>query len=252
MLRTVGTNLVKRAPAALFVIAVPLLLISGSVTWAFNDLSVYEQGFDTYRVDLVTGIEKDGLMAAAREIRGYFNSSREPLEVTAVVWGQERELFNEREVQHMHDVKRLIWGLYGVGAAAAIYLLGFLALGFVRYRRLFLRPLFGYTLWGSGLTVALVGMVGLIALVGLDALFRFFHAVRFSNDLWHLDPRTDYLLMMFPQGFWFDSTLYVALAAVGAALALAAASGGFLLLIWRPERKGHQAIAPGASTVAEV
>ena len=99
------------------------MLISGSVTWAFNDLSVYEHGFDTYRVDLVTGVEKDGLMAAAREIRGYFNSSREPLEVTAVVWGQERELFNEREVQHMHDVKRLLWGLYGVGAAAAIYLL---------------------------------------------------------------------------------------------------------------------------------
>ena len=249
---TLGTTLGRRAPAALFAIAVPLLLISGSVTWAVNDLRVYEHGFDTYRVHLVTGIEKDGLMAAAREIRAYFNSRREPLDVRAVVWGEERDLFNQREVQHMHDVKRLIWGLYWVGAAAAIYLLGYLALGFGRHKGTFVRPLLVNTLWGSGLTVALVGMVGLIALVGFDGLFRFFHEVSFSNDLWQLDPRNDYLVMMFPQSFWLDSTLYVAFASVGTALVLGAVSGGLLLRMRRHERREHQAIGRGASTAAEL
>jgi uncharacterized membrane protein len=32
----------------------------------------------------------------------------------------------------------------------------------------------------------------------------------FANDFWLLDPRTDYLVMMFPEGFWFDSVMVIA------------------------------------------
>lgn len=252
MVWTKGATLARRLPVVLFAVAVPLFLISGSVTWAVNDLRLYEHGFDTYAVPLVTGIEKDGLMAAAREIRAYFNSTSEPLDVTVVAFGEERKLFNQREVQHMLDVKHLIWGLYVVGAVAAIYILGYAAQGFSRHRRMFLQPLLGYTLWGSGLTVALVGLVGLISLVGFDALFQFFHEVSFSNDLWQLNPRTDYLVMMFPQGFWFDATLFVAFASVGTALALAAISGSALLLRRRHERRAVQTVVQGTSTVAEL
>ena len=42
-------------------------------------------------------------------------------------------------------------------------------------------------------------------------------------------PRTDYLLIMFPLGFWFDATMRVATTAIGGALLLASSSGGYLL-----------------------
>ena len=29
----------------------------------------------------------------------------------------------------------------------------------------------------------------------------------FANDLWQLDPRTDYLVRMVPQGFWLGATV---------------------------------------------
>ena len=41
--------------------------------------------------------------------------------------------------------------------------------------------------------------------------FRYFHLISFTNDLWILDPRRDYLIMMFPQGFFFDSTMFIAM-----------------------------------------
>ena len=102
----------------------------------------------------------------------------------------------------MRDVKRLIWGVYGVGAASLLYLLVYTAVGLFRQRRDFVPALCRRSLWGSGLTVAIIAMVGFGSAVGFDSLFRAFHEVSFSNDLWKLDPRRDYLVMMFPQGFW--------------------------------------------------
>ena len=231
-----GMKIARGIPGALFVAAVPLFLITATVTWAVNDLRLYEYGFDKYDVSIVTGIDDEGLAAAGRQIRGYFNSRREPLAVTAVAFGEERELFNEREVAHMRDVKRLIWGVYGAGAVSAAYLLGFVAAGYLTHRRSFTGALARHLLWGGGATLGLVAAIGLGALMGFESLFRSFHELSFANDLWMLDPRTDYLVMMFPQGFWFDATLFVALAIVVETIVLCVASAGYLALLRRRAR----------------
>ncbi len=228
----------RRLPVALFAAAVPLLLICASVTWAVNEIRLYEHGFDTYDVPLVTGIEREDLVVAAKEIRGYFNSTREPLDVRTRIFGEERDLFNHREVLHMYDVKRLIWGVYGVGAASALYLLGFLCVGLrLEGRAIGPRAARG-AVWGAGLTVCVVVLVGLLSVTGFDSLFLFFHEVSFSNDFWMLDPRRDYLVMMFPQGFWFDATMFVAFVTVGlAVLILASAGAARLIRGWRERRR---------------
>ena len=65
-------------------------------------------------------------------------------------------------------------------------------------------------------------LVGLGTLVGFDRLFLAFHLISFSNDLWQLDPRRDYLIAMFPQGFFLDATLLIALAIIVQSTALVA------------------------------
>ncbi len=82
--------------------------------------------------------------------------------------------------------------------------------------------------------MALILAVGLISLGGFDALFLKFHQISFRNDLWQLNPNTDYLLMMFPQGFWFDSTALVAAITIIGSVVTVAVSGGYLL--WRRRR----------------
>ena len=69
---------------------------------------------------------------------------------------------------------------------------------------------------------------GLDELVGFEALFRAFHVVSFSNDLWRLDPRTDYLIAMFPEGFFLDATLWIAGSTVLEAAVILGASILFL------------------------
>lgn len=218
-------------PAALFVAAVPVFLVTGSITWAFNHIGLYESGFERYRIAYISGIAPADLRQVALEIRAYFNSGDEPLAVRTRVFGAERALFNEKEVIHMADVKRLLWGVYGAFAASAACLAALTAAGFARAGRRWLPSLARRTLGGGALTAGLLLLFGLLSTVAFDTLFLLFHQISFANDFWQLDPRTDYLVLLFPQGFWFDATLWFALRALAGAILLTASGGAYLA--WR-------------------
>ena len=234
-------SLISRITSVLFVVAVPLFLVTAGVTWAFNSPGVYHGGFERYDVSRITGITDADLRQVSADIRSYFNSGQEPLEVRTRVFGVERELFNPKEVTHMRDVKRLVWGVYIIAAVTAFYLLASTGLGLVRQRRRFAGILARRLLWGGVLTVALILGVGLFALLGFDTLFTKFHQLSFANDFWQLDSRTDFLVMLFPEDFWFDATMWVATRALVAALAIGVVSGAYLLYLrrWTQKRPGE-------------
>jgi len=140
-------------PTALFLVAVPVFLITGSLTWAFNSIGLYEGGFEKYRIARASGITPDDLRQVALDLRSYFNSGQEPLHVRTRIFGLERDLFNEKEVHHMRDVKRLLWGVYGAFAVSSACLAAMIATGFARRRRDFLPMLAHRALWGGGVTV---------------------------------------------------------------------------------------------------
>ena len=221
-----------RIPETLFVLAIPLFILSASVAWAINDAGLYQQGFEDYNISLRSGISQVDLRSVGAEIRRYFNSSEEPLSVRTRVYGEERDLFNPREVTHMRDVKGLIQKVYLVMQLAGAILVAGIIGGIIWYRGSSPDKLAMLFHWGGWLTLALVMGVGLLALTGFDALFLKFHQISFSNDFWLLDPRTDYLLILFPQGFWFDATMRVALASVAGALGLVGLSAVVLALRW--------------------
>ena len=231
----------------MFIMAIPVLLIATNVRWVINAPLLYRYGFDKYDIPARTGIERDELLSAARQIRDYFNGGEEYLTVSVAVgdvrvenlynppsYGSNESFGLGREVLHMKDVKGLVSGMYRVQAAAGAYLMAFVVIGLVALRRNFVTSLTRYAGWGGLVTLGLVASVGLVALVGFDRLFLSFHLVSFSNDLWQLDPRRHYLLAMFPQGFFFDATTWIAGLTVVEALLLIAVPAVFLW--WRPRR----------------
>ena len=48
-----------------------------------------------------------------------------------------------------------------------------------------------------------------MAIADFEAFFTRFHLLSFANDFWLLDPATDYLIMLFPGGFWQDAMIFV-------------------------------------------
>ena len=225
---------------ALFVVAVPVFLIATNVRWVINAPLLYSYGFDKYDIPDRTGIQRDQLLSAARQIRDYFNNGQEFLSVSVVRAGVlVPNLYNQREVLHMRDVKNLVRGTYRVQEVAGAYMAAFVLVGLLMRRRGFLPVLARLAALGGASTLGLVVLVGLASLVGFDRLFHAFHLVSFSNDLWQLDPSRDYLIAMFPEGFFFDATMWIAGATVVEALLLSA--GALALLKWRPQWIGRWA-----------
>ena len=89
---------------ALIAIMLPVFLVTTNVRTVTNSGWLYTYGFDRYGVAEDTGIEPRALRGVADEIKEYFRNEEELLAVRAVVFGQEKELFTEREILHMVDV----------------------------------------------------------------------------------------------------------------------------------------------------
>jgi len=222
---------VRGATLAVLILALPVALITTSARIVIYSGWLYNVGFDKYEIAAQTGIDKPELMRFAREIKEYF-SNDEPLLTTRVVRrGVDRPLYRERELLHMADVKVIIKSLLLQQRLSFTVLLGvgigaLMAMG----NRRGLRFLGRAALWGSVATVGLIALAGIGSLLNFQSLFIFFHQLVFTNDLWLLDPRTDYLLMMFPEGFFLDATLCMAGLSLAEAVLAGTAAGGFL---WR-------------------
>ncbi|MBC8281517.1 MAG: TIGR01906 family membrane protein [Chloroflexi bacterium] len=216
-------------PWALFILAVPLFLITSSVTWAFNSPGLYNDGFEKYSISRITGITNPDLRQVGADIRSYINSGDEPMDIQTSIFGAEQDLFNSKEIAHMKDVKQLVRGVYVLALVSAVYLAAMILIGFIRQRWLF-GPLLAKRLaLGGGLTLAMLALFGVVAAFGFDSLFIKFHELSFANDFWQLDPRTDYLVRIFPDNFWFDATMWVAIRAVVGALVITVAGSSYLV-----------------------
>ncbi len=194
---------------AVFVACIPVFLVASNVRWVINAPFLYSYGFDKYDVAETTGIEREELIKAGAAFREYFNNDDNVLDVRVVQDGVLRRIYNAREIAHMTDVKGLVKGVWGLQIATGGFIGFFLLAGAILYGRRWLGMAARFAGWGGLLTLGLVVLVGIGAAIGFDRLFLAFHLVSFSNDLWQLDPRRDLLLMMFPQGFFLDATLWI-------------------------------------------
>jgi integral membrane protein (TIGR01906 family) len=133
-------------------------------------------------------------------------------------------LYNERELSHMADVKRVVLGALRAWyiSLAVLILLAILA----RRRKWipdYLNGLRRGGIWMIGLSTAL----GLVAGIGIAInpevfwqFFTLFHEIFFTGDSW-LFLFSDTLIRLFPMRFWEDAFLWAAILALGGGIALA-------------------------------
>ena len=202
----------------LFILCLPVLLLTASVSGAMNCRWLYQYGFNKYDIGRVTGLAPAELKKAADGLIHYFNSGEENINVVVTKDGQPFVLFNEREAAHLKDVKWLFRLVYKLLLGTLIYFLLYISLTWAR--RQDRRRLAKGLLFGGGLTLLLMLVLGIIIATNFDQFFLEFHLLSFANDFWQLNPATDYLIMLFPQGFWFDATLVCALGTAAGAIIL--------------------------------
>jgi len=231
-------HILNAAAKWLFVLCLPVTLITGSIWWVANSQWLYTSGFSKYDVSSTTDLTEGELEKAAAGLISYFNSPEQYADISVIKNGQSIELFTDEEIIHFYDVKKLFQLDFRVFLGTLIYILLFTLVTLLRRQW---QKAAKTTLIGSGFTLFLILLLGIGALLDFDQLFLQFHLFAFTNEFWSAEGN---MLLLFPGGFWYDAVIYCGIVVIVAALILAAISGGYFFAV----RKFPQVIKPPPKT----
>jgi integral membrane protein (TIGR01906 family) len=215
---------------------VPVVIFLSVVHQLTADRQFYLWGYDTFQVSASTGMSRQQLEEATDQLLDFF-SGGPPVSIRIIKGGQPAPLYNEKELKHLDDVRHLMNTAWLVQQMSLAALLVLAALSLVLGRVAGLRWLSKIAVAGGIVTIGSILLMGFLAVLDFRAFWTQFHILSFSNDLWLLDPRTDYLIRMFPPAFWFQAVMLVALRSALAGAVLLAA-GLFMLWVtreWQPK-----------------
>ncbi len=118
-------------------------------------------------------------------------------------------VLDARERAHMEDARRVFAAFGGAALAAAIVLVA----AAVRWRR---RAWFWRAVAiGGALLAGSVVMLGVFFTISFDTAFELFHRLLFPAGSYDFDPATARLVQLFPEAFWFETTIAFAVVLVG-------------------------------------
>jgi integral membrane protein (TIGR01906 family) len=191
-------------------LALPLFLVTANTWYVTNSEWLYSYNWWRNNIPARTGLPKSELNSGADQIKAYFNNDTERLDLRVVQNGVEYSLYSEREVDHMVDVKGLMKGVQSTMIWTGLVSLAIIAAWAYILRRQSWAALMKTLRWSAAGTAAVVVVLGVIMAINFSWLFTQFHFISFANDLWRLNPHTDYLLIMFPERFFMEATIFIA------------------------------------------
>jgi integral membrane protein (TIGR01906 family) len=196
----VNLTLAQRIAAVITAIATPCVIIGAAVLFFLNPMWVqFEQ--DRSDVARISGYTP----AQVHDVTGSILSDLVfgPPNFAATVNGV--AVLEPRERSHMVDVRTVLMSLGLVALAATVLLAGLLVAS--RGRRWFWRAVGG----GASVLVGGVIVVGVAFALFFDQAFEIFHEIFFPPGTYMFDPRTDRLVQLFPDQFWSETSVAIAL-----------------------------------------
>ena len=190
---------------------IPFLLSTSFEIITFSDW-IYKYNWERNNISEITNLTIQELDQSAEKIKVYFKDNEEYLNVSILRDNQSLSIFKQKEIDHMTDVKhliKLVMGFQRISALILILILAIILFGKLKestiniFRDILLKS---SIIWGALLLIFLIS-IG----VNFNKTFLLFHQLVFTNDLWILDPMNDYLIIMFPERFFMEITLFIVL-----------------------------------------
>jgi len=195
--------------ALLLCVMFVLFSLVSSILFVSFDMNFYEDQFDLLDRPEEIGISEDDLLRVTSELLSYMAGEREALDSRAMIRGEERYVFNAREIAHMVDVKNLYLFAFSMRNILVISMVVLLLVALWIFKKTILKKLSLVFLVTSSVTFLLLGGIFLFATLDFWLFWDLFHRISFDNYLWLLDPRTDILIQMVPERFFFNTVMRI-------------------------------------------
>lgn len=238
----------------LLALCLATVVVFQSIATCCFDFPFYQQNFRNLGTAKHVDVSEDELETALKVLLDYLNGKRDDINLTVRLTSNQEtvEMYNEREIAHMVDVRalwQLLLKLKRVLIIVSVLIICGLFLPYLWQLKFYLTNnklakmqtavamrKFSY-FWRSMrrsacyslLIIALfVGLIAWLASSDFSSFWWHFHELLFSNDLWQLDPNTSRMVNLV-DGQFFDNLVHYILQTTTASLA-----GLYLLLLLFP------------------
>ena len=181
--------------------------------------SFYAFEFQKNNTSTKTGISSEELNKIVDNIQGFFTEdSNDKILMKTYINGVNKQLFNEKEIIHMIDVKILLNNLRLTAVLMWFYIALCTFIYFVlnNKNKMYKVKNFIKSYMKFSFTITAIILVAL--LIGFRWIFYLFHIISFDNDLWILDPRKDYLIKIFEEIFFMEAAILIGILTLSSSL----------------------------------
>lgn len=178
-------------------------LLMGALRLTINRPGYFSNIYEEMDTQSLIGISPADCTDAMMAMIGYMEGSRDSIQLTVTEYGQQVQMFNQQEIDHMVDVRALYQAFRTLGnvglACLGLLLIGLAAWG--RWPGLSRQIRRGWWL-ALGIFVGVLAVLGVYAAVDFSDFWTRFHYVFFTNDLWLMDYATCRMIRICPLGLF--------------------------------------------------
>lgn len=180
----------KKIFAFLISLSIILFILLYSIDFIAKDISYYNNFHNEYKIEEESGLSKEWIESASNSLVEFIkNGDKEVL----------KNHFNEKEISHMEDVYKLFKLDRVVYTSLFIITLIVFIYKLIKNDKLFFKYIRKYILIAY---IAVISFLGVCSMFFSES-FIYFHKLFFNNDLWLLDYKTDLMIRILPEEFFF-------------------------------------------------
>jgi integral membrane protein (TIGR01906 family) len=188
----------KRIAIIVISLFLPVLVLLSIFEFAVFDLNYFESKFVQNNTVEETGLNINQLIRISQNTLDYLKDKSDTLVMYEELNGEIIQVFEDRELHHMEDVKEL----FKIGFLIKNVLMGLVLISgvflFVKDKKILYKSIRN----GSLVFLVVIVFVGVYSYIDFDRAFVIFHEILFDNDLWLLDPNEDIMIQMLPTNFF--------------------------------------------------
>lgn len=192
------SELFVKAISVLMIALVPIILFGFNFNSIAFDRSLYKEEFSKYNV--YNNLKNYDVEKINDEVLNYLKNGKSKDII-------ENDFFNEREKQHLLDVKGLVQGVLSIFYfSAALFLLLIIALFLLmnfNFRGISRKLLIILT-FGSLLALLGAGLIYLLPTLNFDFVFDAFHKTFFSSGTYLFNPEFESIVVLYPENLFLD------------------------------------------------
>lgn len=185
-----------------------IVLVLTNLEIIVSNKNYFDMQYQRYDVYNNLSIDREQLLGGTHHLINYLKGRQDNLDISVTLGGDTVNLFNSKEILHLEDVRVLFEQGYRLRFLSILILAVLLVIIYRLTRKdkvSFLKSIRHLSLY----PFVLIGMLAVAFISDFNRYFTYFHLIFFTNDLWILNPKTDRLIVMYPEGFFMDTVFLI-------------------------------------------